>query len=171
MPASRPQRRRPKVAAGAISALWRAATRAHRTDDLLLDTHAWVWTLDGSYGTMSPQAVALVAAAAATGRLFVSDISFWEVSLKAAKGKLSLSLDPTLWLAEAAKAPGIQGLALTREVLIQSTRLQGEPHGDPADRILLAQAQLRGMSLVTCDHLIIEYAASRPGIPVCDARA
>jgi PIN domain nuclease of toxin-antitoxin system len=55
-------------------------------------------------------------------------------------------------------------------VLIQSTRLPGELHGDPADRILVAQAQLGGMSLVTCDRVIVEYAASQPGVPVCDAR-
>lgn len=62
-------------------------------------------------------------------------------------------------------------MPLTREVLIQSTLLPGEPHGDPVDCILLAQAQLRGMSLLTRDRLIIEYAATQPGIPVCDARS
>lgn len=153
------------------SALWRASAQPRRSDALLLDTHAWVWTLDGHQGTMSVAALALVAAAAATGQLFVSDISFWEVSLKAATGRLALSLDPTLWLTQAARAPGIRAIALTREVLIQSTRLPGQPHGDPADRMLIAQAQLGGITLLTCDTAIIEYAAKQAGITVCDARA
>jgi PIN domain nuclease of toxin-antitoxin system len=174
----RPRRggtRRPTSVAGVTSAavasaLWRAAHEPDREDALLLDTHAWLWTLNGSTDDMAAEAVALITAAAAAGRLYVSDISFWEVSLKAVKGKLALSIDPTLWLARAAAAPGIRGLPLTRDVLIQSTRLPGEPHGDPADRMLLAQAQLGGMSLLTCDRLIVEYAVSQPGVPVCDAR-
>lgn len=170
MPARRPPRRHPSRNAGTGSSLWRASENSERTDALLLDTHAWVWTLDGHLGTMSVESAALVLAAAADGRLYVSDISYWEVSLKAAEGKLQLSLDPTLWLSQAATAPGIQNLALSREVLIQSTRLVGEPHGDPADRMLIASAQLHGLSLLTCDETIVDYAAVQPGIPVCDAR-
>lgn len=162
--------RRPPVRRVAESALWRATRGTGRSDGLLLDTHIWLWTLDGTRGMMSEPAVALVASAAAAGRLFVSDMSFWEVSLKAAKGKLTLSLDPTLWLERAAKAPGIQLLPVTRDVLIQSTRLPEHLHGDPVDRILLAQAQLHGLSLLTCDRLIVEYAAAQVGVPVCDAR-
>ena len=111
-----------------------------------------------------------IEAAARERRLFVSDISFWEVSLKAAKGQLTLPTHPTLWLGHASGAPGIQGLPLTRDVLIQSTLLAGDPHADPADRMLIAQAQLGNMSLLTCDTRIIAYAARQPGIPVCDAR-
>ena len=162
--------RRPPVRRVAESALWHAMGSSRRTDALLLDTHIWLWTLDGTRGLMAESAVALVAAAAAERRLFVSDISFWEVSLKAAKGRLTLAVDPTLWLERSAKAPGIQLLPVTRDVLIQSTRLPGALHGDPADRILLAHAQLSGLSLLTCDGMIVEYAAKQPGVPVCDAR-
>jgi PIN domain nuclease of toxin-antitoxin system len=162
--------RRPPVRRVAGSALWRASRGAGRLDALLLDTHIWLWTLDGTRGMMTGSSVALVAGAAADGRLFVSDMSFWEVSLKAAKGKLTLPLDATLWLERAAKAPGIQFLPVTRNVLIQSTRLPGDLHGDPVDRILLAQAQLRGLSLLTCDRLLVDYAARQAGVPVCDAR-
>jgi PIN domain nuclease of toxin-antitoxin system len=152
------------------SGLWRATREPHRADALLLDTHAWLWTLNGDTGGMASQAISLVSAAAEHARLFVSDISFWEVALKVAKGKLSLGVDPTIWLARASAAPGIMGLPITREVLVQSTLLPGTLHGDPADRILLAQAQISGLSLVTCDQLVIEYAARERGVPVCDAR-
>ncbi|MBX3097791.1 MAG: type II toxin-antitoxin system VapC family toxin [Fimbriimonadaceae bacterium] len=119
---------------------------------------------------MAKGAWAHIEAAASERRLFVSDISFWEVSLKAAKGQLTLPTHPTLWLGNASGAPGIQSLPLTRDVLIQSTLLAGEPHADPADRMLIAQAQMSGMSLLTCDVRIIEYAARQSGVPVCDAR-
>ncbi len=162
--------RRPVAPSSVASALWRAGDEPARRDALLLDTHAWLWTLDGRTERLAAGAVALITAAAADGRLYVSDISFWEVSMKVAKGKLTLAIDSTLWLTRAATAPGIRTLPLTRDVLIQSTRLPGEVHGDPADRMLLAQAQLGGLSLLTCDRLIVDYAASQPGVPVCDAR-
>jgi PIN domain nuclease of toxin-antitoxin system len=84
--------------------------------------------------------------------------------------KDGLNQDVTIWLDHAARAPGLQPLPLTRAVLVQSTRLAGAGHGDPADRMLIAHAQLSGLSLVTCDRGIIEYARREVGIPVCDAR-
>ena len=153
-----------------MPALWRASKSAARTDALLLDTHAWIWMLNAAMDKMSDGAWRHIAAAARERRLYVSDISFWEVSLKAAKGQLRLPTNSTLWLGQATRAPGVQGLPLTREVLIQSTLLEGGPHSDPADRMLIAQAQLGGMSLLTCDERIVDYASRVQGIPVCDAR-
>lgn len=164
------KRKQPAGADRPAGGLWAAADDPTHDGPLLLDTHAWLWVLNGSTARLAREATALVDVAAAGRRLFVSDISFWEISLKAAKGRLAFSIDPTLWLARAAEAPGIQGIALTRNVLIQSTLLAGGAPDDPADRMLLAQAQLGGMSLLTCDAEIIAYARRQPGVPVCDAR-
>jgi len=108
--------------------------------------------------------------AATNGLLFVSDISFWEVALKASKGKLTLSVGAAIWLSRAERAPGISYFALDRTILIQSTQLAGALHADPADRMLIATAQLRSAPLMTADDAIIAYAASEPGVPVCDSR-
>ncbi len=151
-------------------ALWRAAESPTRDTPLLLDTHVWLWTLDDTRGALSNAATQLIASAAAAGRLFASDISFWEVAMLVAKGRLELAADPLLWLQRAAQAPGIQLLPLTREVLVASTSLAGTLHGDPADRMLLAQAQRYGCALLTCDKALVAYAARQPGVPVCDAR-
>lgn len=151
-------------------ALWRAAESPTRNTPLLLDTHAWLWTLDGTAGALTKPALRLIDRAAAARCLFVSDISFWEVAMLVSTGRLELAADPVLWLQRAALAPGIQSVPLTRDVLIESTRLAGTPHGDPADRMLIAQAQLLGASLLTCDKGIVAYAARTPGVPVCDAR-
>lgn len=152
------------------AALWRAAESPLRDTPLLLDTHAWLWTLDGTTGALAKPAIRLIEQAAGHGRLYVSDISFWEVAMLVAKGRLELAAEPSLWLERAARAPGIQLLPLTRNVLIESTRLPGTHHGDPADRMLLAHAQVAGASLFTCDKGIVAYAARTPGVPVCDAR-
>lgn len=126
--------------------------------------------LDGETERMSSAVIELLKDEAKAESLLVSDISFWEVANKAAKGKLSLSLDPVIWLEKAGEAPGVIYLEVERAALIQSTRLRGEPPSDPVDRILLATAQLNGASLVTCDVQMIDYARRERGVFVCDAR-
>lgn len=152
------------------SGLWKASARRAWNGPLLLDTHVWVWMLDGDLERVSSAAASLLRRTAASVSLLVSDISFWEVAMKAAKGKLVFSMDAAFWLRRAERAPGIVPVALTREALLLSTRLPGQPHGDPADRMLLATAQLHRAPLVTVDEAIIEYAGRQAGIPVCDAR-
>jgi PIN domain nuclease of toxin-antitoxin system len=150
--------------------LWKAAARPAYDGALLLDTHVWVWVLNGDLSRVSRAAARLIERANAASLLFVCDISFWEVALKAAKAQLTLAVDAAVWLDRASHAPGIRYVPLDRNVLVQSTRLRGNPHGDPADRMLLAAAQINAMPLVTVDAQIIAYAASEPGVPVCDAR-
>lgn len=150
--------------------VWTARREPTRREPLLLDTHVWLWALEEARGRMCDAAFALVSSAAAERRLYVSDISFWEIALKASKGQLELSVDPMLWLERAARAPGVQALALTRDVLVQSTRLPGAMHGDPADRMLVAQAQLAGLTLMTCDAQLVTYAKAQRAVRVCDAR-
>ena len=94
----------------------------------------------------------------------------WEVAVKAAKKKITLSLDAAIWLQRAERAPGIRFLPIDRDVLLLSTRLLGTAHNDPADRMLIASAQINNIPLVTADRLIIEYARADPGTPVVDVR-
>ncbi|MDQ6612399.1 MAG: type II toxin-antitoxin system VapC family toxin, partial [Gemmatimonadota bacterium] len=125
---------------------------------------------NGTPGSLGTAARTLIDRAAIAGRLFLSDFSFWEVARLVSKGQLQPQADLNLWLDRAESAPGIVTVPVTREVLVQSTRLPGTPHGDPADRILLASAGMLGAALLTCDRGIITYAFRTPGVPVCDAR-
>jgi PIN domain nuclease of toxin-antitoxin system len=76
----------------------------------------------------------------------------------------------TVWLQRAESAPDMVCPPLTRPVLLQSTPLTGTMHGDPADGVLIAMAQLDGVPLVTTDWLIIEYAQTYGNTPVVDVR-
>lgn len=137
---------------------------------LLLDTHAWIWWLEDDVTRMAAGTATLLERVEAVGNLLVSDVSYWEVAVKAAKGKLSLSLEATEWLQRAERAPGIRTCPLSREVLLRSTRLVGALHNDPADRMLIATAQLLCVPLVTADRTIIAYAKAHTGIQVVDIR-
>lgn len=108
--------------------------------------------------------------AAETHRLFVSDISYWEVALLVSKGRFEFAQDFEQFLATSEQAPGITYASVGRDVFVTSTKLPGKPHNDPADRILLAHARSLGASLLTRDQDIINYAKRTSGIPVCDAR-
>jgi len=150
--------------------VWRPADLSEYAGPLLLDTHIWLWHLEGNLGRTTSDLVPLLDRSGAGSNLFVSDISYWEVAVKAAKGKLTLSVDAAIWLQQAERAPGIRFRALDRPVLLLSTRLPGSAHNDPADRMLIASAQLANLPLVTADRVIIEYAEGHPGTPVVDAR-
>jgi PIN domain nuclease of toxin-antitoxin system len=140
------------------------------TSSLLLDTHIWVWYLDGDATRLSADAVALLDRVANRGALRVADICYWEVAAKSAKGTLEFAIDAAVWLNRAANAPGIRFLALDRDVLLLSTRLPGTLNNDHVDRMLIATSQLYDLPLVTADRAIIDYARACPGTTVIDAR-
>lgn len=162
--------REPEAVYAGRPTFWRAANTPDRDTALLLDTPVWLWVLDGTPGTLGAAARALIDRAATAQRLYVSDFSYWEVAMLVAKGRLELHFDLWRLLDRAEQAPGIRTVPVARDVLIGSTRLPGTPHGDPADRILIAHALALGAALVTCDRGIVDYAARTPGVPVCDAR-
>ncbi len=172
-PDSRPARRKPP----ARQVRETPSTRVWTPDDLhaydgplLLDTHVWIWHVEGDASQVVSGTTALLDRSGAHSGLFVSDISYWEVAVKAAKAKIAFSVDVAVWLQRAEQAPGIRFQSLTRPVLLQSTKLNGAVHNDPADRILLATSQVHGIPLVTADRQIIAYAMAHGGTPVVDVR-
>lgn len=125
----------------------------------VLDTHVWIWVVEGDRTALSASAIEAIEKAAAGGALRVSAMSVWEVAMLEAKGRISLSRPVDDWAQAALQTPGVRLLPLTPEIAIGSTRLPGAPHGDPADRILMASARHLGGQLATCDGGILDYAA------------
>ena len=125
----------------------------------LLDTHVWIWLMAGQEPLRSSPARATLEAAVPGGGLRVSILSVWEVGMLEAKGRLGLPGGCEAWTRAALAAPGIQLAQLTPQVAVDSSRLPGDLHGDPADRILVATARALGAHLVTRDRQILDYAA------------
>lgn len=132
--------------------------KTDRAGPVLLDTHVWVWYVEGDRARFSSRIEPVVEAAAESGDVMVSAISVWEVAQLDALRRLELALDVRSWVARALSLPGIQLRGLSPSVAIESTRLPGTPHRDPADRILVATARVTGAALVTCDARILAYA-------------
>ena len=88
----------------------------------------------------------------------VSAISCWEIAKLVEYGRLELSTSLDEWFDQASGATlACNLLALTPEIAIESTRLPGEFHRDPADQIIVATARVYGCSLVTSDEKIVNY--------------
>lgn len=119
---------------------------------LILDTCALVWLVTGDK-KLSQEAKKEIDAAQV---VFVSAISAWEVSLKAARGELSLPLPALEWFNEAVHAHHLTVADLSVEVLTQANQLPWH-HRDPADRLVIATATLEGLDIVTGDKRLRAY--------------
>jgi PIN domain nuclease of toxin-antitoxin system len=126
-------------------------------EPLLLDTHVWIWLNEGG-SELGDDAVRRIGRAAADGLAFVSVMSVWEIGLLHAKQRVVLGLAVSTWV-QRALAPPITLGALTSEIAMSCHQLPGELHSDPVDRILVATARIEGLTLVTRDRAILDYAA------------
>src|SRR4051812_24739491 len=136
----------------------RAPSPAAADQPLLLDTHIWIWLMEGATSELSASAITKLRAGSRTGRLMVSAISVWEVAMLDAKRRITLSMDCATWVERALAAPGIELVPLSSAIAVQSARLPGNLSGDPADGMLVATARAHGARLVTRDRRLIDYA-------------
>lgn len=150
--------------------VWRPTPKSRLAGPALIDTHIWLWYLDGVEDAMSTDAVRLLRHTARTTGLLVSDISVWEIGTKATKGKLALAPSVGAWLARAEGQPGLAFQPLDRVALLASTQLPEPIHRDPVDRMLIAHAAAAGIPLVTADASIMVHAEHTKAVSVCDAR-
>lgn len=125
---------------------------------LLLDTHVWIWLMND--GPQAIQAAALSRIEDSRTPLYVAAISAWEAAMLEAKGRIRLPVDCLEWIHRALNAPRLSLLALTPGIAVASTRLPGDVHGDPADRILLATAREHNLVLVTRDERLLAYGTT-----------
>jgi len=126
---------------------------------LVLDTHIWVWLMEGM-ADLKPRLRRRIEKCASEGELLVSAISAWEVGMLEAKGRITFDQDCIDWVHDALAAPGIRLAPLEPAVAVASSRLPGDFHGDPADRIIVATARAYACPLVTADAAVVDYAQS-----------
>ena len=135
------------------------------TDGHLLDSHVLLW-LDQEL-PIRPAALLEIGSARHLKRLFVSDISLWELGV--ASHTKSFERRPNLrgltieaWFREITIAFGLRPLRLTKQVALEAACVPAVyGHGDPGDCFLIATARVRRLSLVTRDAKMIELAERR----------
>lgn len=125
----------------------------------LLDSHALVWLPDGNQ-RLGKKSRTLIQQSAQADTLYVSAITPWKIAMLVSKGRLTLVQEVGEWLRIAISLPGVRLAPLSVEVSVASTRLPGDFHSDPADRIIVATARHLGATLVTQDELILDYSTA-----------
>ena len=123
---------------------------------VLLDTHVWIWLLNGSE-RLGPKARKAIQRSLTEEAVLVSAISPWEVAMLVSKGRLVLDRDVGEWVQTALFLPGIRLEPLSPEVAVASTGLPGTIHSDPADRMIAATARHLGSTLITADQPLLDY--------------
>ena len=124
---------------------------------VLLDTHVLLYWL-GADPRLSVVQAEVIRQAGPAEPLWVSDISLWEIATLSALGRITLQLPLREWLEAATAPPLVQRLGITPAVAAAVAALPVWFHRDPADRIILASAQVLGGTLLTRDQRIIEAA-------------
>ena len=122
---------------------------------ILLDTHIWVWWVQGD-PRLGAGRLRHIKASEADG-LGVSAISCWEVAKLVELGRLILNMSLLDWIRGGLAYPGVQLVNLTPEIAVESTTLPGTFHKDPADQILVATARILDCPIVTLDSKIQAY--------------
>lgn len=122
----------------------------------LFDTHALIWWLDGE--ERFPVSLRQEILSNQT-RLWISPVSFWEISIKRSLGKLELEkITPQMWY-----AVDEQGFSRLPIGISHLSYLEQLPfhHRDPFDRLLIAQAQAEGLTLLSRDGQFDAYDVDR----------
>ncbi len=126
---------------------------------VLIDTHVWVWLLNGDQ-KLNPKALKAIERSLSAESVLLSAISPWEVAMLVSKGRLTLDRDVGEWVQTATSLSGIRIEPITPEIAVASTRLPDVLHSDPADRLIVATARHLGALLITDDQKLIDYGLS-----------
>ena len=120
---------------------------------LLLDTCVLIWL------PSEPDRISAIARELMDDRendLVVSHASVWEIALRSAAGKLTLPIPPRAWLAEQRATWGLEYHPVTLEHILRTGEIHRH-HADPFDRLLICQAIVDGLAILTPDGLFSKY--------------
>lgn len=121
---------------------------------ILLDTHVLVRYMCNE-GRLGKRTLSTIDRAVAKDELFVSAISFWEVATLVARGRLELDTTVAAFR-DLAIRNGAREQVLDGDIATLAGELP-DAHGDPADRMLVATAIIRGLMLVTADAVLLDW--------------
>lgn len=119
----------------------------------LLDTHCWLW-LQTDRGRFDAGLLETLADAATERCL--SAASVWEIAIKYAIGKLPLPEPPAIYVPERLRLSGFASLPITHVHALAAAGLPPH-HRDLFDRVMVAQARIEGLTLVTADAVLAAY--------------
>jgi PIN domain nuclease of toxin-antitoxin system len=119
----------------------------------LLDTSVFLWVLNGQ-DKLNPRAQEILTSA--SSELYFSAVGTWEIGVKHALGALRLPKPPREFVLHALRFWPMRPLPITHEHALRAGELPLHQR-DPFDRMLIAQALVEGMVLLTADRAFQDY--------------
>lgn len=138
---------------------------------VLLDTHTWIWSVEGDERRVQRKARALLARAEAQERIRVSPVSIFEVVALHTSGRLRLSSPPESWIRESLAVAGVRLAEVTPAIAGDAGAIPRAALNDPLDRLLVATARQLRATLLTGDAQILEYARRTANVTAVDIGA
>jgi PIN domain nuclease of toxin-antitoxin system len=124
---------------------------------VLVDSNALIWAVDQSARL---GAGAILALQDQDNQLLISAATIWEISIKVGLKKLSLSLPYKQWINQAISDLEMSVLPITADYADAQIQLPMH-HGDPFDRLLVAQARVENLAIVSSDAILGKYGINR----------
>ena len=120
----------------------------------LLDTHTFLWTVSNTEN-LSEKALEIIKNP--KNEIYISAVSFWEISIKTRLNKLNLDKIEPEELLTLAEKMDFQVISLTPEEAITYHKLKEQTHNDPFDRILIWQSISRNMTILSNDQKFYKF--------------
>ena len=128
---------------------------------IVLDTHALLWWVSNPERIPIRARRLLDKAVAENSTISVSSISAWEIAMLSLRARLELTMPVDAWIAHAEELPWLTFVPVDNRVALRSVQLEGFPHRDPADRIIVATTLALNATLVTADERLRSYKPVR----------
>ena len=126
---------------------------------LLLDTHTWVWSVDGDTRRIGRRARQALSRAASADGIRISPVSVFEIAALSTSGRLRLASPAEPWVREARAASGVRIAEVTPAIAADGGGIPRSALTDPLDRLLVATARQLGATSLTADEPIRASAA------------
>ena len=137
---------------------------------LLLDTHVWLWTVEGDARRVGRRTRQLIGRGERSGAIRIASVSVFEVAALHTLGRLRLSKPVESWVRDALELAGLRLAPLSAVAALDAGAISRMSLPDPLDRLLVATARELDATILTADDRILEYAADTSAARAHDAR-
>lgn len=136
---------------------------------LLLDTHVWLWSMDGDVRGIGRRTRQSLQRAEAREGIRISPVSLFELTALHTLGRIRLSRPVEEWIDVALQASGVRVAEVSPAIAVDAGSIPRHALSDPLDRLLVATARRLDATFLTCDARILDYAAETGNVHVQDA--
>ncbi|HEX4044082.1 MAG TPA: type II toxin-antitoxin system VapC family toxin [Gammaproteobacteria bacterium] len=124
---------------------------------ILIDTHVWIWYVNGNR-ELQKETRKIISKALYDNEAYLAVISLWEICMLDKKQRIILEMPCLEWINKFITLTHIQIASITPAIAMESCHLPGKFHDDPADRMITATARVNGLTLLTRDAQILTYS-------------